>query len=292
LATEFAGEIVNYDSVQVHCGLDIGSAKTPLDQRRAIPHHMLDVIPPQAELTAGAYARAAHVVLQRLRERNTLPILVGGTGFYLRALLDGLSPAPERDPDLRLRLSRLETRRPGALYRFLARYDPTAARHIHPNDVQKLMRAVEMTINAGQAASEIQRGRRTALTGFRVLKLGLAPRREDLRRHIDARTVQMFASGLVEEARALIEAGCPPSSKALQSLGYRQAVQTLSGEITFAKAVEDCQLKTGQYAKRQMTWFRRDTGIHWLSGFGTDPSVQRSAIDLARDWLRTPIAVR
>ncbi|HWF47169.1 MAG TPA: tRNA (adenosine(37)-N6)-dimethylallyltransferase MiaA [Bryobacteraceae bacterium] len=285
LAIEFAGEIVNCDSVQVHSGLDIGSAKTPLDQRQAIPHHMLDVIPPQGELTAGAYARAARVVLDRLRERGILPILVGGTGFYVRAVLDGLSPAPERDPDLRSRLARLEVRRPGSLYRFLTRYDPIAAGRIHPNDLQKLTRAVEMTISAGRAASEIQSGERMALTDFRVLKLGLAPRREDLRRQIDARTVRMFANGLIEETRALLDAGCPPSAKALQSLGYRQAVKLLSGEITAAAAVAECQLKTRQYAKRQMTWFRRDAAIHWLSGFGTDTSVQQNAIEIVRHWL-------
>lgn len=292
LAAEFAGEIVNCDSVQVHSGLDIGSAKTPLEQRRAIPHHMLDVVPPQGELTAGAYARAARAVLDRLRERDTLPILVGGTGFYVRAVLDGLSPAPERDPDLRLRLARLESGRPGALYRFLTRYDPVAAGRIHPNDLQKLIRAVEMTISAGLAASEIQRGQRSALIGFRVLKLGLAPRREELRRHIDARTVAMFGSGLIEETGALLDAGCSPYAKALQSLGYRQAVKLLSGEATAAKAIAECQLKTRQYAKRQMTWFRRDAGIHWLTGFGTDHSLQQDAIELARPWLLTEAAVR
>jgi tRNA dimethylallyltransferase len=292
LATEFAGEIVNCDSVQVHSGLDIGSAKTPVDERRAIPHHMLDVVPPEGELTAGAYARAARVVLDSLRERGKLAILVGGTGFYARALLDGLSPAPERDPDLRSRLASLETRQPGALYRFLTRYDPVAAGRIHRNDLQKLIRAVEMTMSARQAASEIQSRQRTALIGFRVLKLGLAPRREDLRRQIDARVKEMFASGLIEETGALLKAGCPPCAKALQSLGYRQAVKLLSGEATAAEAIAECQLKTRQYAKRQMTWFRRDAGIHWLSGFGTDMSVQRDAIELARRWLLAPAAVR
>lgn len=292
LAAEFEGEIVNCDSVQVHSGLDIGSAKTPLEQRRAIPHHMLDVVPPQGELTAGAYARAARAVLDRLRERDKLPILVGGTGFYLRAVLDGLSPAPERDPDLRLRLARLESRRPGALYRFLSKYDPVAAGRIHPNDLQKLMRAVEMTISAGRAASDIQGAERTALIGFRVLKLGLTPHREELHRRIDERTVAMFASGLIEEARSLLDAGCPPRAKALQSLGYRQAVKHLSGDITTAEAIAECQLKTRQYAKRQMTWFRRDAGIHWLPGFGTDLSLQRDAIGLARQWLLTEATVR
>jgi tRNA dimethylallyltransferase len=285
LAEELAGEIVNCDSVQVHSGLNVGSAKTPMEQRRAIPHHMLDVIPAEGDLTAGAYAREARAILDLLRRRGTLPILVGGTGFYLRALLDGLSPAPERDPDLRSRLARLETRRPGVLYRFLIKHDPVAAGRIHRNDLQKVTRAVEMTVSTGRAASEVQRSERMALVGFRVLKLGLAPRREDLRRNIDARTVRIFASGLIEETRSLLDDGCPPHAKALQSLGYRQAVKLLSGKTTTAEAIAECQLKTRQYAKRQMTWFRRDAGIDWLSGFGTDLSLQRDAIELARHWL-------
>lgn len=285
LAVEFAGEIVNCDSVQVHAGLNIGSAKTPIRERRGIPHHLIDLLPPGGELTAGAYARAARMVLADVRSRGKLPILVGGTGFYVRALLDGLSPAPERDPELRSRLARAESRHPGTLHRFLKRYDSTAASRIHPNDLHKVTRAVEMTVTAGRAASEIQSEAREALTGFRTFKLGLAPRREDLRRHIDGRTEEMFAGGLIEETRSLLAAGCPPNAKALQSLGYRQALKVLSGSATLAEAVAECQLKTRQYAKRQMTWFRSDAGVHWLSGFGTDLSLQRDAIELTRIWL-------
>ena len=285
LAVEFGGEIVNYDSVQVHAGLDIGSAKTPIEQRRGIPHNLIDLIPPQGELTAGAYARLGRTMLEDLRERGKLPILVGGTGFYLRALLEGLSPAPGRDPDLRSRLRRVENRHHGALYRFLRRHDPSAAVRIHANDVQKLMRAVEMTITAGRSASEIQSGAREGLTGFRALKLGLAPRRQELCRHIDARTEEMFAGGLIEETGGLLAAGCPPKAKALQSLGYRQALKVLSGEATVEAAITECQLKTRQYAKRQMTWFRRDTGVEWLSGFGTETAIQQNAIELTRRWL-------
>ena len=292
LAGEFAGEIVNCDSVQVHSGLDVGSAKTPVAQRRDISHHMLDIVPPHAELTAGAYARAASLVLAALQKRGVLPILVGGTGFYVKALLDGLCPAPERDPVLRGRLAHTESRHPGSLYRFLRRHDTAAAARIHRNDLQKVMRAVEMTITSRLPASEIQSEPRAALTGFRLLKLGLAPPREELRAQIDARTIQMFASGLIDETRGLLAAGCPPDAKALQSLGYRQALKVLDGRASVLQAIEECQLKTRQYAKRQMTWFRRDTAIHWLSGFGTDPALQRDAIELTRSWLETSPAVR
>ncbi|HEX4808682.1 MAG TPA: tRNA (adenosine(37)-N6)-dimethylallyltransferase MiaA [Bryobacteraceae bacterium] len=287
LAEEFSGEIVNSDSVQVHRGLDIGSAKTPPEKRRGIPHRLLDVVGPDGELTAGAYAREARTVLADVRARGKLPIVVGGTGFYVRALLEGLSPAPERDPELRARLARLENRRTGVLYRFLRRHDPKAAGQIHPNDIQKLTRAVEMTVSARRAASEIQSEPRTELKGFSALKIGLAPRREDLRRHINERTERMFANGLLEETRALLAAGCPPEAKALQALGYRQALKVLSGHMSVTEAIIECQQKTRQYAKRQMTWFRRDPGIHWLglSGFGMELSLKREAIVFTRQWL-------
>jgi tRNA dimethylallyltransferase len=253
---------------------------------------MLDVVPPHAELTAGAYARAASLVLGALQKRGALPILVGGTGFYVKALLDGLCPAPERDPVLRVRLARIEGRHPGSLYRFLRRHDAAAAARIHRNDLQKVMRAVEMTITSRLPASQIQSEPRAALSGFRLLKLGLAPPREELRAQIDARTIRMFAGGLIEETRGLLAAGCPPDAKAFQSLGYRQALKVLEGRASVLQAVQECQLKTRQYAKRQMTWFRRDTAIHWLSGFGTDPALQRDAIELTRSWLDTSSPVR
>ncbi|MGC2658503.1 MAG: tRNA (adenosine(37)-N6)-dimethylallyltransferase MiaA [Bryobacteraceae bacterium] len=292
LAVEFSGEIVSCDSVQVHTGLNIGSAKTPVNLRRSIPHHMIDILPPEGELTAGAYARRARMALADIAAREKVPILVGGTGFYLRALLDGLSPAPERDPDLRGRLARMESGHPGYLHRYLRRFDPSAASRIHRKDLPKLTRAVEIMTRAGRPTSEIQREPRTPLIGFSVLKIGLAPDRAELRRRIDLRTLRMFEGGLIDETRTIIEAGCPPNAKALQSLGYRQAVEVLSGQSSLDKAVVECQLKTRQYAKRQMTWFRRDVSIRWLAGFGTDPPVQQDAIERTRHWLLTSSVVR
>jgi tRNA dimethylallyltransferase len=281
LAEHLGGEIVNCDSVQVYRGLEIGSAKLPLEQRRQIQHHLIDVIEADGELTAGGYARLARHALEDIRLRNKVPIVAGGTGFYLRALLDGLSPAPARSEDLRARLITLARRRPDALYRFLRLRDPASAARIHPNDHQKLIRAIEITALAGQPASQTQRDARDALRGFAALKLGLNPDRAQLYRKLDERSAAMFRSGLLEETRALIQRGISSRSKALQSLGYKQAVQVIDGDLTLDAAIAECQTKTRQYAKRQMTWFRHETGMHWLRGFGNEMQIQREALRLS-----------
>jgi tRNA dimethylallyltransferase len=277
LATSFRGEIVNCDSVQVYRGLELGSAKTPEAQRSGIPHHLLDVIPPNEELTAGSYVRMAVEVLAAIRSRGTLPIVAGGTGFYLRALIHGLSPAPTRNEALRARLIELARRRPAALERFLRRRDAAAAGRIHPNDHQKLMRAIEL---AGHAAAP-----RQALAGFRVLKIGLNPERALLNQKLNDRTEWMFANGLLDETQALLQAGVSPSSKALATIGYRQAVSVISGGVPLAEAIADCRLRTRHYAKRQLTWFRAEPDVHWLSGFGGDPAVRQEAHALVRAFL-------
>jgi tRNA dimethylallyltransferase len=285
LAQALHGEIVNCDSVQVYRGLEIGSAKLSTGERRGIPHHLIDVVDPDGELTAGAYASLARAVLRDLEARRVLPIVAGGTGFYLRALLAGLSPAPARDPLLRSRLAALAARRPGALHRFLRRHDRASAARIHPNDRQKLVRAIELTRLAGQPASRVQSFPRHALAGFRILQIGLAPARGLLQEALDARSAEMFRSGLVEETCALIESGVDPRAKSLQTLGYKQAVEFLNGQSSFEDAIRQCQTKTRQYAKRQMTWFRGDPAIRWLSGFGSDPAIQEQALTMARQFL-------
>lgn len=285
LAQVLSGEIINYDSVQVYRGLEIGSAKTPPGERSGIPHHLLDIVDPSGELTAGAYASLARVVLGDLKARGLLPILAGGTGFYLRALLAGLTPAPARNPDLRRRLTDLAARHPAALHRFLRRYDPTSAVRIHRNDYQKLMRAIELTRLTGQPASRVQSFPRQSLEGFRVLQIGLDPPRRALREALDARSANMFRDGLLDETRALLESGLAPSSKSLQTLGYKQAVAFLTGQLPLADAILQCQIKTRQYAKRQMTWFRSDPAIRWLPGFGSEAEVQREALHITREFL-------
>jgi tRNA dimethylallyltransferase len=277
LAREFHGEIVNCDSVQVYRWMDIGSAKTPATRRGGILHHLLDVIHPAEELTAGDYARQAGEVLEQIHARGALPVVAGGTGFYLRALLDGLSPAPARNEELRARLNEVWRRRPTALQRFLRRRNPAAAARIHGNDRQKLMRAIEL--GAGAALP------RQALQGFRTLKIGLNPERCRLYEKLNERTAWMFENGLLTETKALLDAGVPPSAKALGTLGYRQAVKVLTLGLPLADAVADCQTRTRQYAKRQMTWFRAQADIHWLNGFGEDAGVQQEADRLVGAFL-------
>jgi tRNA dimethylallyltransferase len=224
--------------------------------------------------------------LNDIRSREKIPIVAGGTGFYLRALLEGLSPAPGRDKDLRIRLMELAGRRAGALHRFLRSRDPASATRIHPNDHQKLIRAIELTALSRQPASQIQREARDALRGFLALKLGLNPERAQLYRKLDERSAAMFHSGLLEETRALLDNGISPGAKALQSLGYKQAVQVLSGELTRDAAIAECQVKTRQYAKRQMTWFRSEIGVHWLHGFGDEESIRCEALRVANEFLK------
>ena len=285
IAQAVGGEIVNCDSVQVYRGLEIGSAKLSLQERRGIPHHLLDIVGPHEELTAGAYAALARATLQGVAERGNVAVVVGGTGFYLRALLAGLSPAPPRDARLRVRLSALASRRPAALHRFLRRHDPASALRIHGNDHQKLMRAIELTWLSKQPASRVQSAPRQPLHGFRVLKLGLTPARNSLREALDTRSTEIFRRGIVEETRALLASGLDPRAKSLETLGYKQAVEFITGEISLADAVRQCQIRTRQYAKRQMTWFRAEPDVEWLAGFGGDPAVQEKALGLAREFL-------
>jgi tRNA dimethylallyltransferase len=277
LAAWFGGEVVNCDSVQVYAGLDIGSAKTPEAERLGVPHHLLDVIDPNCELTAGDYARMASLVLETIRGRGALPVIAGGTGFYLRALLNGLSPAPVRNPELRERLGHLARRRPAALHRFLRKQDAAAADRIHPNDHQKLMRAIEL-------ASEPAKPRQ-GLAGFRVLKIGLRPARAALYAKLDRRAQWMFETGLLAETEALLKSGIPPEAKAFGTLGYRQAVRVLTQGVTVEEAIAECQLRTRHYAKRQITWFRPEADIHWLTGFGDEENVQEEARSLLRAFL-------
>jgi tRNA dimethylallyltransferase len=268
----------------VYRGLDIGSAKLSVAGRRGIPHHLIDLIEADEELTAGSYSRLGRRTLDDIRNRAKVPIVAGGTGFYLRALLDGLSPAPGRNEDLRKRLAALSRRRSGALHRFLRVRDPGAAARIHPNDHQKLIRTVELSVTGGRPASEIQSRPRESLYGFVVLKLGLQPGRTELYRRLDERSEAMFHSGLLEETRALLAGGLSPDCKALQSLGYKQAVHVLRRGLAREAAISEAQTKTRQYAKRQMTWFRAEAGVHWLQGFGKEEHIQSEALQLSIEF--------
>lgn len=288
LARRFEGEIVNCDSVQIYRHFDIGSAKTPLAERLGIPHHLIDVAAPDEIFTAGDYARLARAALREIRGRGRLPVVAGGTGFYLRALIDGLSPGPPRDESLRARLAGREQRRPGSLHRLLRRWDPEAARRIHPNDVNKTLRALEVTLLARQPATAVQSTPRDRLEGFRALLLGLNPPREELHRRLDARSRALFEAGLVGETRRILAMGYPESAKPFESLGYAQAVRLLRGGLDLESAIAETQLRTRQYAKRQWTWFRRQASMEWIDGFGDGEFVREWASARVRDFLRAP----
>ncbi len=285
LARYFLGEIVNCDSIQVYRGLDIGSAKTPVEDRRDVPHHLLDVIGPGEELSAGSYARMTRRVIIEIHQRGSLPVVVGGTGFYLRALLDGLSPAPGRDATLRGRLQQMSARRQNILHRVLQRYDPAAAARIHRNDTPKLIRAIEIMLLSGKPATQAQGAPRQAFSGIAPLKIGLEPDRKLLYSRLNDRTTWLFHNGLIEETRQLLKLGYEHGSKPLQSLGYKQAIQFISGELSFDSALSECQKKTRQYAKRQTTWFRAESDVYRLGGFGSEKNVQEAAIQRVVDFL-------
>lgn len=285
LALRFEGEIVNCDSLQLYRGLDLGTAKTPLPERRGVPHHLVDILDPQEVTTAGDYALRARSVLRGIAERGGLPIIVGGTGFYLRALLDGLAEGPRRNEALRACLARMELRQSGRLHRFLRRLDPATARRIHPNDTNKVIRAVEICLLSRRPAAEVFLQGRQALEGFRALKLILDPERKALHERIAARTRTMFAAGLAGEVRALLAKGAPADARAFESIGYHEAIEVLAGRMSEHQAIESTIIATRQYAKRQLTWFRRESTAIWIHGFGDDPQVVRDVTEITRQFL-------
>jgi tRNA dimethylallyltransferase len=281
LAEQFGGEILACDSTQLYRGFDIGTAKPSQADRRGIPHHLIDTLTPREEATAGGYRQMALAVLEDLRQRGRLPIITVGTGLYLRALLEGLADVPQRSEELRERLrASAESHAPNYLHRLLKRLDPYTAKKIAPQDEQKLIRAVEVCILARRPLSEVHRTGRKPLEGWRPLKIGLMPPREALYERIHARTDAMLAQGWMEEVRNLIASGLPEHAKPFDFIGYRELREVLRGEKKLEEARAAIQQATRQYAKRQLTWFRKDPAIRWLGGFGDDPQVQREAAEL------------
>lgn len=283
LAERFGGEIVNCDSVAVYREFAIGTAKPTADERARAPHHLFDILSPSELMTAGEYARRAREVLAAIKARARLPIIVGGTGLYLRALIDGLAEGPHRSDELRDRLRATHQRHgPSWLQRVLQRLDPAAAARIHANDLPKLIRAIEVCLMARRTMTEIWQEGREPLRGFRLLRLGLDPERNALYTRINQRAVQMFESGLVEETRALL-ARHGRQVRPITATGYKQVLQMLEGEISPKLALWAAQQAHRNYAKRQMTWFRREPEIHWLKGFGDDAAVQEQAMEMVRE---------
>lgn len=280
LAEHFRGEIVNCDSVAIYREFVIGTAKPTAAEQARAPHHLFDAVDPTAYTTAGEYARRARALVKEISSRGALPIVVGGTGLYLRALLEGLFAGPERSEALREKLrERVAQKGSQHLHKILTRLDPSAAKKIHANDIPKLIRAIEVCLAARRPMSEQWQEGRDALQGFRILRIGLDPARSQLYARINQRVVKMFEQGLVEETKRLLtEYG--EAARPLSSIGYNQVLQLLKGKLTEAETIAAVQQAHRNYAKRQMTWFRREPEVKWIAGFGDEPEVQARALDV------------
>jgi tRNA dimethylallyltransferase len=283
LAERLNGEVLVCDSTQVYRHFDIGTAKVPLGEQRGIPHHLVDLVEPREVFTAGDYRRCALDALADVRGRAKLPILTAGTGLYLRALLLGLADAPARSEELRERLrERVRLRGPESLHELLARLDREAAARIPPRDTQKIIRAIEIRALTGKPIGEIHRGGRDGLKGYEVMKIGLLPSRAELYAKIDARVEAMIDAGWENEVRSLMASGVPPDVKPFQFIGYPQLRDQIAGGQGLGDAVNQIQQATRRFAKRQMTWFRKEPDVHWLLGFGDDPNIASEALRLVQ----------
>jgi tRNA dimethylallyltransferase len=286
LAERLQGEVVACDSTQLYHGFDIGTAKPSLAERRGIPHHLIDVLDPTQDATAGGYRAMALTILEDLRRRKRLPILTVGTGLYLRALLEGLADIPQRCEELRARLRQsAERHAAGHLHRMLQRLDPQAAQKIAPADEQKLIRAAEVCLLSKKPISELYRAGRAALIGWKPLQLALLSPREALYERIHARTDTMIANGWLEEVRALAASGLPENAKPFDFIGYRELRSVLRGSMTLEEARAAIQQSTRRYAKRQLSWFRNLPGVEHFEGFGDDVQIQNAVLQ----WLSTQI---
>ncbi|MFZ0234458.1 MAG: tRNA (adenosine(37)-N6)-dimethylallyltransferase MiaA [Candidatus Acidiferrales bacterium] len=279
LAERLGGEILLCDSTQVYRRFSIGTAKVPFAEQRGVPHHLVDLVEPDEIFTAGEYRRRALEVLADMRQREKLPVLTAGTGLYLRALLEGLAEAPLRSEELRERLrAKAADRGPEHLHQVLARLDAEAAARIGARDTQKVIRAIELRLVTGKTVGEIHRGGREPLAGYDVLKIGLLPPRAALYQRIHERVAAMIRAGWIEEVRQLIADGVAPHAKPFQFIGYAEWREYLAGRLTKDEAIARIEQATRNFAKRQITWFRKEPGVHWLAGFGDDPEILSAAL--------------
>ena len=282
LARRIGGEIINCDSVQVYQGIQIATAKVSLAERRGVPHHLIDFVPPSVNYTAADWARAAIQKIEEIEKRGHCALLVGGTGFYLRALRLPFFESPSTDEDLRARLTQIRERRgPEHLHRILRKLDAAEAAKLNPRDWPRVQRAIEFCLQTGDPISRQKplRPEPPALVA-RLRLIALGPPRHELYSRINQRTERHFANGLVEEVRLLINEGVPANSNALGAHGYRRVVEFLRGERDLNSAIAQTKLDVRHYAKRQLSWFRHERGVQWLEGFGDDRAVQERALAL------------
>jgi tRNA dimethylallyltransferase len=284
VALSLNGEIINCDSVQVYQGIQIATAKVPLEERRGVPHHLIDFVSPHVNYTAGDWAREAAITIEDIQRRGRAPILVGGTGLYLRAFRNPFFSSPQTDENLRRKLNELRERR-GAehLHALLSRLDPQSATELYPRDWPRVQRAIEVYLQTGETMSR-QKGARPephqSAQSLRLLVLN--PPRLKLYERINDRTEQHFANGLVEEVKMLLGQGVPAGSNALGAHGYRRVVEYLEGKRTLESAIEQTKMDVRHYAKRQLTWFRRESGAEWFEGFGEDETVKGAVLRALR----------
>ncbi|MDX6445090.1 MAG: tRNA dimethylallyltransferase [Blastocatellia bacterium] len=285
LARRIGGEIVNCDSVQVYQEIYIATAKVPLEERRGVPHHLIDFVSPRVNYTAADWARAAIEKIEEIEARGRSAILVGGTGLYLRALRRPFFESPATNENLRARITRIRERR-GAehLHRILQRFDDVEASRLNPRDWPRVQRAIEVRLQTGLPISA-QRPLRPEPPSLasRIRIIALSPPRQELYARINERAEKHFANGLVEEVQALLDRGVPAHSNALGAHGYRRVVEHLQGARDLASAIEQTKLDVRHYAKRQWSWFRHEAGVRWLEGFGDDPVVQARVFAMMDD---------
>ncbi|MGE0129674.1 MAG: tRNA (adenosine(37)-N6)-dimethylallyltransferase MiaA [Blastocatellales bacterium] len=285
LAEAFNGEIVNCDSVQVYRGVNVATAKVPMEERRGVPHHLIDIVEPTVNFTAVAWTEEAKRVIAEIEAGGKRAILVGGTGFYLRALTTKFFDSPEIDESIRPRLQKImEKRGPESLHRILARVDPRLAARFAPKDWSRVTRALEVYFSSGKPLSEWQELSPEEPTEFagRLHYFVLEPPREELYERINRRVDLMVERGLLEEIQSLIASGVPPTAKAFNAHGYKRFVEYLLGRRTIESAIEQMKLDTRHYAKRQWTWWRAQRNTHWLGGFGFEERVIEEACEIVR----------
>ena len=266
LAERVGGEVVSADAFAVYRGLDIGTAKPDPATRARVPHHLIDVADPASRYSAGTFVRDADAAIAHIRARGRLPVVVGGTHFYVRALLRGLFPEPAKDERLRSELEREWERDAGAVRKRLEALDPAVAARILPNDRQRLLRALEVCLTAGRPMSDLWKEHERREPRHRFMMLGLNLPRAALHATIEARLNGMFAAGLLGEVEGLLAGGLSPRVHAFKAIGYRESCQVLAGELTLPQAVQRATEATRQLAKRQMTWLRTEAAVDWLAG--------------------------